>query len=78
MSVSLNRTEDSLEFAVQDNGQGFDRQSIYSLNSGDRGFGIANMKERAELSEGSFSIESSPGAGTTVRVSWPNEGNKSK
>jgi len=78
VSVSSTRTEDRLEFAVQDNGQGFDPQSIYSLKSGDRGFGIANMKERAELSGGSFSIESSHGSGATVRVSWPNEGNKSK
>jgi signal transduction histidine kinase len=78
VSVSSTRTEDRLEFAVQDNGQGFDPQSIYSLKSGDRGFGIANMKERAELSGGSFSIESSQGSGATIRVSWPNEGNKSK
>jgi signal transduction histidine kinase len=78
VSVSLSRTGDRLDFAVQDNGQGFDFQSIYSLKSGDRGVGIANMKERAELSGGSFSIESSPGSGTTVRVSWPNEGDKSK
>jgi signal transduction histidine kinase len=77
VGVSLSRTEDRLEFAVQDNGQGFDPQIIYSLKTGDSGVGIANMKERAELSGGSFSIESSPGSGATVRVSWPNEGNKS-
>lgn len=76
--VSLSRTEDSLDFAVQDHGQGFDLQSIYSLKSGDRGFGIANMKERAELSGGAFAIETSRGSGTTVTVSWPKEGNKLK
>jgi len=76
--VSLSRTEDSLKFAVQDHGQGFDLQSSYSLKSGDRGFGIANMKERAELSGGSFSIQSSRGSGTAITVSWPKEGNKPK
>jgi signal transduction histidine kinase len=33
--------------------------------------GLASMKERAEYSGGSFSIESTRGAGTTVLASWP-------
>jgi signal transduction histidine kinase len=31
------------------------------------------MKERAELTGGSFAIESTPGEGTTIRASWPIE-----
>jgi signal transduction histidine kinase len=29
------------------------------------------MRERAELSGGSFAIESTVGKGTTIRVLWP-------
>jgi signal transduction histidine kinase len=35
-----------------------------------RGLGLASMKERAELSGGSFLVESQRGVGTTVRASW--------
>jgi hypothetical protein len=36
-----------------------------------QGLGLANMRERAELSGGSFVIESVEGKGTITRASWP-------
>jgi signal transduction histidine kinase len=57
--------------AIEDNGQGFDVEYVRSEKNADRGVGLTSMKERAELSGGSFSIESKKGAGTTVRASWP-------
>ncbi|HID30545.1 MAG TPA: PAS domain S-box protein [Desulfobacterales bacterium] len=66
----LVRTDGRLELTIEDNGQGFDVKHVYSAKSADRGFGLTNMKERTELSGGTFSIESSPGRGTTVRASW--------
>ena len=72
--VFLTRTDDRLELTIEDNGQGFDVEHVYSVKSADRGFGLTNMKERTELSGGIFSIQSTPGRGTTVRASW--EGGK--
>jgi len=61
----LRRTEDKVEMVIQDNGLGFDLKDIK------KGFGMGSMRERTELSGGSFSIESVRGKGTAIRVSWP-------
>ena len=51
---------------IADDGVGFEP----SLRAGD-GFGLPGMRERVERLGGSFSIDSSPGAGTRVRVEVP-------
>lgn len=67
-------TKISLEFFVEndmlvlkltDNGIGFMVDKIKS------GIGLANMKRRAELFSGTFSIKSSPGTGCVITVSIP-------
>jgi signal transduction histidine kinase len=68
--VSLRKRDGKLELAIEDNGQGFDVEHVRSKKNADRGVGLSSMKERTELSGGSFSIESSKGTGTTVRASW--------
>jgi PAS domain S-box-containing protein len=69
--VSLNKKSDSLELVIQDNGRGFDPGGVLETEDIETGFGITSMKERTELSGGSFSIESAKGAGTTIRAVWP-------
>ena len=71
MRISLAKTDGEIRLALQDNGQGFDLEDLRSADTAERGFGLTSMKERTELSAGSFSIESSVGQGTTVRASWP-------
>jgi len=66
--ISLSRKDSFIEFAIQDNGQGFDVEKV--LTSG-KGRGLLTMRERAVLSGGLFNIESTPGKGTTLRISWP-------
>ncbi len=56
---------------LQDNGQGFDPEKVRGSESIKRGLGLASMKERTELSGGSFDVTSIEGKGTTIRVSWP-------
>jgi signal transduction histidine kinase len=63
--LSLKKKEDGIELVVEDYGLGFD------INNFKKGFGIASMRERTELSGGSFTIESTQEAGTTIRASWP-------
>ena len=71
-TLSLRKT-DKIEMVIEDNGRGFNlEEKLFAENPG-RGLGLTSMRERAELSGGSFAIESIPGSGTTIRVSWPLE-----
>jgi PAS domain S-box-containing protein len=69
--LSLKKNDNTLELAIQGNGHGFEPEKVLSLESSKRGLGLVSMGERARLSGGSFAIESTKGAGTTVRASWP-------
>jgi signal transduction histidine kinase len=69
--ISLKATGGMIEMIIDDNGDGFEMEHTLSNQRSDRGLGIASMKERTELSGGSFLIESCKGVGTTVRASWP-------
>lgn len=71
VELSLLKREDCIELTVQDSGIGFDLDSILSVNNGKTGHGLASMKERVELANGTFSIGSVIGKGTKVQASWP-------
>jgi signal transduction histidine kinase len=58
---------------IQDYGQGFDPGKASSRVGTTRGLGLESMRERTELSGGSFSIESSKETGTIIRATWPIE-----
>ncbi len=64
VNLSLRKENSEILLTIQDNGQGFD------LNSVRKGLGLSTMRERAELSGGSFALESRIGKGTIIRVSW--------
>ncbi|MBX2923631.1 MAG: tetratricopeptide repeat protein [Chitinophagaceae bacterium] len=49
---------------VQDNGKGFDEAVVK------KGNGLNNMKERALMTGGNISVESSPGGGTTIALTF--------
>jgi PAS domain S-box-containing protein len=68
--LSLRKTDGAIELAIEDNGLGFDLKDLLSVEGIKTGLGLASMKERAELSGGSFTIESGKGTGTTVRATW--------
>jgi signal transduction histidine kinase len=38
-----------------------------------KSLGLTSMRERAELGGGTFTIDSTPGEGTTIRAFWPIE-----
>lgn len=65
------RKTDKIELFIRDNGRGFNLNGKISPEGSGRGIGLNSMRERAELSGGSFQVESGVGKGTTVRVSWP-------
>jgi PAS domain S-box-containing protein len=69
--LCLRKNDGRMEVAVEDNGRGFDVERMPGLEGRKRGLGLSSMRERTELSGGSFKIESAEGKGTTIRVSWP-------
>ncbi len=71
VNLSLVREGDRIELAIEDNGVGFDLASVGDGNGTMAGLGLTSMRERTELSGGSFAIESKPGEGTVVRTNWP-------
>jgi len=71
VSITFGKKDGTIEFIVRDNGVGFDLNEVLSLKSLERGLGLVGMKERIMLSGGTVNIESTVGAGTTIRASWP-------
>jgi len=67
----LGKADQAIELVIRDSGQGFDLSEAQSRRGGNRGLGLDSMRERTELSGGSFSIESNKGKGTSIRASWP-------
>jgi PAS domain S-box-containing protein len=65
VSVSVQKIGERMELTVQDDGHGFQPDEIA------KGLGLSTMRERTELSGGTFEISSTEGKGTTIRASWP-------
>jgi signal transduction histidine kinase len=65
VEINLTAQDAVLELTVRDDGVGFNVDQPRS------GLGLLGMSERAELADGRVDIESSPGAGTTLRASFP-------
>ncbi len=71
--VRLSREGDHLVTVVQDDGAGFDMQSVLRSYEKRGSFGLLNIDERARLVGGHAEIASTPGNGTTVKVIVPIE-----
>ena len=69
--IGLRKIDGALELFIRDNGEGFDPENLYHREISKTGMGLSSMKERTEISGGSFSIESSKGKGTVIRAVWP-------
>jgi signal transduction histidine kinase len=69
--LSLKKGDGRMELTIRDNGQGFDLEKIRSQDATRKGLGLTSMRERVELSGGSFIIESAEKKGTIIRAAWP-------
>lgn len=65
--VAVTLSEGRLVMTVTDNGRGFDSGDAQKAT----GLGLISMAERARLADGSLSIWSNPGHGTTIRLAVP-------
>jgi signal transduction histidine kinase/HAMP domain-containing protein len=70
VSVILQRREGNLVAVVEDDGRGFDPAGVRTRPLGRR-LGLAGMEERAALIGATLTLESTPGAGSSVFLEVP-------
>jgi signal transduction histidine kinase len=68
IEIHLHCEADTLQLCIVDDGCGMQQQPKQSEQSG---FGLNNMRERAEAIGGSWKIDTNPGSGTRVSVKIP-------
>jgi len=68
--LSIDKKRNHVSLSIKNDGIGFDKATLYKTNP-DRGLGIRNMTDRAELLEGHLTVNSAPDKGTTVIVTIP-------
>ncbi len=66
VEIRVERASDHVFLRIEDDGKGFD---VGAMPQGR--LGVLGMRERAELLDGSFRIESAPGSGTSIEVRVP-------
>lgn len=71
ISLRLRPEEDQLLIVVEDDGCGFDLETIGSSDEGRTHLGLVSMRERADLIRARLDVESLPGHGTTVVLALP-------
>ena len=70
VEININvESEDFLHIVVSDNGEGFDVNSV--LCASGNHFGLKIIKDRVEMMNGSFNIESSKETGTKITIDIP-------
>ncbi len=69
ITVDLHQTDGDIHIAIEDNGQGFDPNQPPADNRDH--FGLKIMRARAARIDGRVTIDSSPGHGTKLLLSWP-------
>jgi PAS domain S-box-containing protein len=71
VQLRLQKQGNTVKLIVEDNGSGFDSEKLLPQNAAGRGFGLAGMRERIELSGGIFTIQSARGQATRICAVWP-------
>ncbi|HLY64979.1 MAG TPA: GAF domain-containing sensor histidine kinase [Chloroflexota bacterium] len=67
VEVTLAYDEAGVSLTIRDDGRGFDPAAPRSME-GSGGFGLIGMRERCQLANGVFTLESAPGQGTVIHV----------
>jgi signal transduction histidine kinase/ligand-binding sensor domain-containing protein len=67
--IAFTATNSHIQITAQDNGKGF---TVHA--PGSDGFGMTSLKERTRLLNGTLTVVSSPGSGTQLTITLPNNG----
>ena len=70
VEVNFEKLPNAICLKIKDNGKSFQAQRVMHSKRNTR-LGLIGMRERLEMVGGSFSVESAPGKGTTVRAQIP-------
>jgi len=70
VAVSIRKLRGFIRMEVQDDGKSFEVPGVLSAER-NKGLGLLGMRERVEMVGGRFTVESSPGKGTTIRAEIP-------
>jgi signal transduction histidine kinase len=70
VTIRLAWEDSRLVLTAQDDGEGFAMPSTFDELVEHGHFGLVGMQERVNLIGGTWTVESAPGQGTTVRVEW--------
>ena len=73
VAIRLAWQDSRLVLEVCDDGRGFVAPRVLGRLTRQGHFGLVGMRERVELIGGQFALESAPGRGTTVSVTWRQE-----
>jgi len=71
--VHIEKLDGRIAIRIHDDGKGFDPSAVHAPDS-KAGLGLSGINERIGMLGGAYTIDSSPGAGTTVTVSIPLSG----
>jgi GAF domain-containing protein len=71
LSITLSTDEGNLHAIVSDDGRGFDLEQAIARARATNHLGLEAMMERIDAAGGAIEIETSPGSGTTARLSLP-------
>ncbi len=67
VNIRIESTAERFEMEIRDDGRGFDHSVVRTKKS----FGLMGIRERVLIYGGSAKIDSKPGMGTTLRVTFP-------
>ncbi|MFT5234398.1 MAG: PAS domain S-box-containing protein [Candidatus Krumholzibacteriia bacterium] len=77
VQITLNYVDQFLTVSVQDNGAGFDvsaQKNTRSRSDSTSGFGLFSIRERLRSADGRVLVDSKPGRGTHIFLSFPRYG----
>ena len=72
VSLILERSDDRIGLIIEDDGCGFDVETVMKNPAKEQSLGLLGMEERVALVGGNLTIESARGKGTSVYVRIPN------
>lgn len=70
VEVSIRKLSDAVRLEIKDDGRSFEVERMRRSRKSQR-LGLLGMRERVEMVGGSFSVEASPGKGTTIKARIP-------
>ncbi len=76
LTVCIDSLEDTIKIDIEDDGVGFDVDSVLKRTGINRGIGLQSISERIKMLDGILEVESSPGKGTSLHFTLPVENKK--